>query len=527
MADLDALAAAVRSAPGLLGKRDLRLVARLARRHRRRRRARSSRTATGTSSSAARRSRRRSSPPTRSAPAPPRSSRTSPTCARWAAARSRSSTCSSAPDRGARRGACWTASRGPPSLLGVPVVGGHLTLGHAPALSASCTGSVRRPLRAAGGAAGRRAARRVRARRPVHERRRAILHARCATARRSGCARTARRSSRSPRRGLCHAARDVSMPGVAGSLLQMIEGAGCGATLDVERLPRPAGVALERWLRTFPSFGFLLAAPARARRRRVRRVRAPRPGLRAVRALRRRPRPAPGRRRQRGARVGPRRQRRSRAWSPQRDRHRLVHDAVVGRRRAVARPSRGARRSARCAAGSARPSGGRRARRPCATANATSSAAEPVHARLRQHREPVALPQPGRRRAGTGAPRRRSRPSTSADGVQRARARRRARRGRLPVEQRLGLDEHAPAHGEVRGELDRRRPRAGTTGGRARRPARLATRPTAVMAGSPSLAAEHALPRRQARAGLAARAAGLGVEVVEARRRRASPTPRA
>ena len=61
--------------------------------------------------------------------------------------------------------------------------------------------------------------------------------------------------------GLCRAARDVSMPGVAGSLLQMLELTdGCGATLDLERLPRPAGVALADWLVTFPSFGFLLAA---------------------------------------------------------------------------------------------------------------------------------------------------------------------------------------------------------------------------------------------------------------------------
>jgi selenophosphate synthetase-related protein len=61
--------------------------------------------------------------------------------------------------------------------------------------------------------------------------------------------------------GWCHAARDVSMPGIAGSLLQMIEGAGCGARLELDRLPRPPGVGLERWLLTFPSFGFLLAAP--------------------------------------------------------------------------------------------------------------------------------------------------------------------------------------------------------------------------------------------------------------------------
>jgi selenophosphate synthetase-related protein len=50
------------------------------------------------------------------------------------------------------------------------------------------------------------------------------------------------------------------MPGAAGSLLQLLEAAGCGAVLDVDRLPRPDGVSVERWLRTFPSFGFLLGA---------------------------------------------------------------------------------------------------------------------------------------------------------------------------------------------------------------------------------------------------------------------------
>jgi uncharacterized protein len=154
-------------------------------------------------------------------------------------------------------GIAWAAG-----LLGVPVVGGHVTLGHAPALSASCTGTVRRPLRAAGARAGD-----------------VLLGAFALDGRYPSDARdffTALRD-RTPELlredgealvevaegGLCHAARDVSMPGIAGSLLQMIEGAGCGAVLEVERIPRPAGVALERWLRTFPSFGFLLAAPAR------------------------------------------------------------------------------------------------------------------------------------------------------------------------------------------------------------------------------------------------------------------------
>src|SRR5215218_10300573 len=55
------------------------------------------------------------------------------------------------------------------------------------------------------------------------------------------------------------------MPGAAGSLLQLLEPSACGATLEVDRLPRPPGVDVQRWLATFPSFGFLLAAaPERA-----------------------------------------------------------------------------------------------------------------------------------------------------------------------------------------------------------------------------------------------------------------------
>ena len=41
-------------------------------------------------------------------------------------------------------GCAWAAER-----LGVPIVGGHLTLGAPPALSAFCTGRVTAPLRAA------------------------------------------------------------------------------------------------------------------------------------------------------------------------------------------------------------------------------------------------------------------------------------------------------------------------------------------------------------------------------------------
>ncbi len=63
--------------------------------------------------------------------------------------------------------------------------------------------------------------------------------------------------------GLCRAAKDISMAGVAGTALMLLECSGKGGVIDVTAVPRPAGVPLERWLTTFPSFGFVLAvAPA-------------------------------------------------------------------------------------------------------------------------------------------------------------------------------------------------------------------------------------------------------------------------
>ncbi len=144
-------------------------------------------------------------------------------------------------------------------LLGVPVVGGHLTIGHPPALSASCTGVATRPLRGSNARPGDTLlaafaldGRYMSETRPFFS----ALHDRPATKLRDDGEALVEVAEK----GLCHAARDVSMPGIAGSLLQMIEGAGCGATLDLDRLPRPRHGDLERWLLTFPSFGFLLAA---------------------------------------------------------------------------------------------------------------------------------------------------------------------------------------------------------------------------------------------------------------------------
>ena len=90
-------------------------------------------------------------------------------------------------------------------------------------------------------------------------------------------------------RGLCDAAKDISMAGTLGTLLMLLESSRVGALIDIQAVPRPAAVdagagalsrpadaergathpagtadldidhALLRWLTTFPSYGFVLS----------------------------------------------------------------------------------------------------------------------------------------------------------------------------------------------------------------------------------------------------------------------------
>lgn len=62
-------------------------------------------------------------------------------------------------------------------------------------------------------------------------------------------------------RGLCHGGKDISMGGIAGTLLMLAEASGCGARLTLDGVPRPAGIPWSKWLTSFPSFGFLLSVP--------------------------------------------------------------------------------------------------------------------------------------------------------------------------------------------------------------------------------------------------------------------------
>jgi AIR synthase-related protein len=55
------------------------------------------------------------------------------------------------------------------------------------------------------------------------------------------------------------AAKDVSMAGIAGTLGMLAEASGCGAELEVARVPRPVGVGVADWLTCFPGFAMLTA----------------------------------------------------------------------------------------------------------------------------------------------------------------------------------------------------------------------------------------------------------------------------
>jgi uncharacterized protein len=60
---------------------------------------------------------------------------------------------------------------------------------------------------------------------------------------------------------LAAAAKDISQGGLIGTTIMLAECSRVGARIDVGRVPKPDAVPLERWLQTFPSYGFVLAVP--------------------------------------------------------------------------------------------------------------------------------------------------------------------------------------------------------------------------------------------------------------------------
>jgi uncharacterized protein len=59
--------------------------------------------------------------------------------------------------------------------------------------------------------------------------------------------------------GLSCVAKDISQGGIVGTAAMLAECSGVAIDIDLRAIPKPAGVLLERWLLTFPSFGYLLS----------------------------------------------------------------------------------------------------------------------------------------------------------------------------------------------------------------------------------------------------------------------------
>lgn len=59
--------------------------------------------------------------------------------------------------------------------------------------------------------------------------------------------------------GLCDTAKDISMGGLVGTTLMLLETSRCGAMLDLDKIPCPPALALAEWLVCFPSYGFILS----------------------------------------------------------------------------------------------------------------------------------------------------------------------------------------------------------------------------------------------------------------------------
>ena len=142
------------------------------------------------------------------------------------------------------------------ALYGVPIVGGHISEHPGePALSAFAVGDAGRVLSASRARAGQDLVfvccldGRMRADFPFFT---------TIGSRGSRLATDVRLLAQAAQQEFASAAKDVSMAGSIGSLAMLLEPGRLGAEVDLDELPAPAGVSLDRWLVCFPTYAFWL-----------------------------------------------------------------------------------------------------------------------------------------------------------------------------------------------------------------------------------------------------------------------------
>ncbi|MBD2232164.1 sll0787 family AIR synthase-like protein [Phormidium tenue] len=64
--------------------------------------------------------------------------------------------------------------------------------------------------------------------------------------------------------GLCDTGKDISMGGIVGTTLMLLETSNCGAVVDLGAIAPPPQVDLLPWLLSFPSYGYLLSVRPKA-----------------------------------------------------------------------------------------------------------------------------------------------------------------------------------------------------------------------------------------------------------------------
>ncbi len=60
------------------------------------------------------------------------------------------------------------------------------------------------------------------------------------------------------KQGLVNSGKDISNPGTLGTLGMLLETSGKGAIVDVDRVPRPQGVDLAQWLKSYQGCGYVV-----------------------------------------------------------------------------------------------------------------------------------------------------------------------------------------------------------------------------------------------------------------------------